>query len=64
MPAGFNDLVGYKPTPGLISNNLTFPAVRSVDTNTIFALNVGDAGYVAELIKGFDETDAYSTGSR
>ena len=60
VPAGFNDLVGYKPTPGLISNNLTFPAVRSVDTNTIFALNVGDAGYVAELIKGFDETDPYS----
>ena len=60
VPAGFNDLVGYKPTPGLISNNLTFPAVRSVDTNTIFALNVGDAGYVAEIIKGFDETDPYS----
>ena len=60
VPAGFNDIVGYKPTPGLISNNLTFPAVRSVDTNTIFALNAADAGYVAELIKGYDEADPYS----
>jgi allophanate hydrolase len=60
VPAGFNNLVGYKPTPGLISNNLTFPAVRSVDTNTIFTLNVTDAGYVADLIKGYDESDPYS----
>jgi Asp-tRNA(Asn)/Glu-tRNA(Gln) amidotransferase A subunit family amidase len=60
VPAGFNDIVGYKPTPGLISNNLTFPAVRSVDTNTIFALNAADAGYVAELIKGYDDNDPYS----
>src|SRR5919106_2274638 len=60
VPAGFNDIVGYKPTPGLISNNLTFPAVRSVDTNTIFALNAADAGHVAELIKGYDDNDPYS----
>jgi Asp-tRNA(Asn)/Glu-tRNA(Gln) amidotransferase A subunit family amidase len=60
VPAGFNDIVGYKPTPGLISNNLTFPAVRSVDTNTIFALNAADAGYVGELIKGYDDNDPYS----
>ena len=60
VPAGFNNLVGYKPTPGLISNNLTFPAVRSVDTNTIFSLNATDAGHVSEIIKKFDDTDPYS----
>jgi allophanate hydrolase len=60
VPAGFNDIVGYKPTPGLISNNLTFPAVRSVDTNTIFTLNAADAKYVAELITMYDEGDPYS----
>lgn len=60
VPAAFNNLVGYKPTPGLISNNLTFPAVRSVDTNTIFTLNVTDAGHVADLIIGYDSTDPYS----
>lgn len=60
VPAGFNNLVGYKPTPGLLSNHLTFPAVRSVDTNTIFALNVEDAGYVAEVVKKYDDTDPYS----
>jgi Asp-tRNA(Asn)/Glu-tRNA(Gln) amidotransferase A subunit family amidase len=60
VPAGFNDIVGYKPTPGLLSNNLTFPAVRSVDSNTIFSLNAADAGYVAELIKGYDDNDPYS----
>ncbi len=60
VPAGFNDIVGYKPTPGLISNNLTFPAVRSVDTNTIFTLNAADAKYVAEIITMYDEGDPYS----
>jgi allophanate hydrolase len=60
VPAGFNDIVGYKPTPGLISNNLTFPAVRSVDTNTIFTLNAADAKHVAELIIMYDESDPYS----
>lgn len=60
VPAGFNNLVGYKPTPGLFSNHLTFPAVRSVDSNTIFSLNSEDARYVAEIIKEFDERDPYS----
>jgi allophanate hydrolase len=60
VPAAFNDLVGYKPTPGLLSNHLTFPAVRSVDTNTIFSLNVSDARYIAEQIKQYDDTDPYS----
>jgi allophanate hydrolase len=60
VPAGFNDIVGYKPTPGLISSNLTFPAVRSVDTNTIFTLNAADSKYVAELITMYDESDPYS----
>src|SRR5919112_2855422 len=60
VPAGVNDLVGDKPTPGLLSNHLTFPAVRSVDTNTIFSLNVSDARYVAEQIKQYDDTDPYS----
>ncbi|MGH9951526.1 MAG: amidase family protein [Nitrososphaeraceae archaeon] len=60
VPAAFNNLIGYKPTPGLLSNNLTFPAVRSDDTNTIFSLNAADAGYVAELIKGYDDSDPYS----
>ncbi len=60
VPAGFNHLVGYKPTPGLLSNDLTFPAVRSVDTNTIFSLNVDDARYVAEQIKKYDDSDPYS----
>ena len=60
VPAGFNDIVGYKPTPGLLSNHLTFPAVRSVDTNTIFSLNVSDARYVAELLKQYDDRDPYS----
>jgi len=60
VPAGFNDIVGYKPTPGLISSNLTFPAVRSVDTNTIFTLNAADSKYVADIITMYDESDPYS----
>jgi Asp-tRNA(Asn)/Glu-tRNA(Gln) amidotransferase A subunit family amidase len=60
VPAGFNHLVGYKPTPGLLSNDLTFPAVRSVDTNTILTLNAEDSRYVAKIIKKYDPTDPYA----
>ena len=60
VPAGFNHLVGLKPTPGRVSTAGVLPACRSIDCVSIFALTVDDAAAVLSLIEGTDEADAYS----
>jgi allophanate hydrolase len=60
VPAAFNNLVGLKPTRGLLSNRGVVPACRSLDCISIFALTVPDAVTVLEVAQGFDEQDAYS----
>ena len=42
VPASFNNLVGLKPTLGLLSGTGMVPACRSLDTVSIFALTAGD----------------------
>jgi len=46
VPAGFNNIVGLKPTTGLLSNEGTVPACRSLDCVSIFALSCADADAV------------------
>ncbi|HEJ6926569.1 TPA: allophanate hydrolase [Serratia marcescens] len=60
VPAGFNNIVGLKPTKGRLSNHGVVPACRLNDTVSVFALTVADAAQVAELASGFDEADPYS----
>ncbi|HEJ7170645.1 allophanate hydrolase [Serratia marcescens] len=60
VPAGFNNIVGLKPTKGRLSNRGVVPACRLNDTVSVFALTVADAAQVAELASGFDEADPYS----
>ncbi|ULS46876.1 allophanate hydrolase [Pectobacterium carotovorum] len=60
VPAGFNNIVGLKPTKGWLSASGVVPACRLNDTISVFALTVEDAFTVAELAGGYDETDAYS----
>lgn len=60
VPAGFNNIVGLKPTKGWISTAGVFPACRSLDTVSIFALTVSDAAAVAEIAAGYDERDSFS----
>jgi allophanate hydrolase len=43
VPAGFNNIVGWKPTPGLLSTEGVVPACRSLDCVSIFALACADA---------------------
>ncbi len=43
VPAGFNNIVGLKPTPGLLSNKGTVPACASLDCVSVFALSCADA---------------------
>jgi allophanate hydrolase len=60
VPAAFNNLVGFKPTRGLISTNRLVPACRSLDCVSIFAETCGDAGKVFAVARGFDPLDPYS----
>jgi allophanate hydrolase len=60
IPAGFNNIVGLKPTRGLISTRGVIPACRHIDCVSIFALTVADAIDVFAAAVGFDEDDPHS----
>jgi len=60
VPAGFNQIVGLKPTPGRTSTAGVVPACRSLDCVSIFAQTVDDAAGVLAVIEGDDPADAYS----
>ncbi|MEZ0277382.1 MAG: allophanate hydrolase [Roseimicrobium sp.] len=60
VPASFNNLVGWKPTRGLLSTSGLVPACRTLDCISVFALTVGDASTVAEVVAKFDSSDAYA----
>ena len=60
VPAGLNNIVGLKPSRGLISARGVVPAAQSVDCISIFARTVGRAAQVLEAAMGHDPLDAYS----
>ncbi|MGY6548219.1 MAG: allophanate hydrolase [Roseinatronobacter sp.] len=60
VPAAFNNLVGIKPTPGLVPNTGIVPACRSVDVVTVFAATVTEGAEVRRVIEGFDAGDPFS----
>jgi allophanate hydrolase len=60
VPAGFNNIVGLKPTKGRFSTSGVVPACRSLDCVSIFTLTVDDAETVAAVMEGFDPIDGYS----
>ena len=60
VPAAFNNLVGVKPSLGLLSTTGVVPACRTLDCVSIFANNVIDAEAVLAVAQGFDVADEYS----
>lgn len=60
VPAGLNNIVGLKPTKGLISASGVVPAARSVDCVSIFAREVGLAVRVLQAAMGDDPLDPYA----
>ena len=60
VPAAFNNLVGIKPTPGLVPNTGVVPACRSVDVVTVFAGTVADAVFIRQIMDGPDAGDPFS----
>jgi allophanate hydrolase len=60
VPAAFNNIVGLKPSCGMLSTRGVVPACRSIDCVSIFALTAPDAARVLKVAQGFDPLDAYS----
>lgn len=60
VPAGYNALVGLKPSRGLVSTAGVAPACRSLDCVSVFATDVADAWQVLQVLAAEDARDAYS----
>jgi len=60
VPAAFQNLIGWKPTRGLLSNRGMVPACRSLDCVSVFTHTAADAATVADVIGIFDPADAFS----
>ena len=55
IPAGFNNLVGTKPTPGRFSIKGVVPACKTLDCVSIMSLTVSDAAIVSRVLSAFTE---------
>lgn len=51
VPAGLNNIVGFKPTPGSVPMQGVLPACRTLDVVSIFALSTDDASLVLALMQ-------------
>ncbi len=60
IPAGLNNIVGLKPTFGVLSASGMVPACRTLDCVSVFALTVDDAYRVFAIAAAYDAGDAYS----
>ena len=60
VPAGLNNIVGFKPSKGLISTRGVLPAAQSIDCISIFARTVGLAARVLQAALKYDCEDPYS----
>src|SRR5438093_2981188 len=58
VPAAFNNLVGLKPTRGLLTTDGVVPACRSLDCVSIFAKTASEARAVWEVARALDPAGA------
>jgi allophanate hydrolase len=62
VPAAFNNIVGLKPTPGLVSNSCVSGGgcLKTAETVSVFALDVAEAMDVLRLMAGYDASYPFS----
>jgi len=63
VPAACNNIIGLKPTRGLLSTRGVVPACRSLDCVSIFARTLDMAKRVFDVVRGFDAQDPYARES-
>ncbi|KAI9157946.1 Allophanate hydrolase [Paramyrothecium foliicola] len=64
VPAGFNGIVGHKPTIGTISARGMAPACQTLDTVTVMAPTVFESRKVWSLIAHYDAEDPFAKHPR
>ena len=64
VPAALNNLIGYKPSCGLLSTRGVVPACRTLDCVTIFGLTLADTASIASVVNEFDVLDPYARTDR
>lgn len=60
IPAAFNNIVGLKPTHGVLSTRGVVPACRSLDCVSLFALTAGDLNSLFAIGAQFDTADDFA----
>ncbi|HSB95613.1 MAG TPA: allophanate hydrolase [Spongiibacteraceae bacterium] len=60
VPASFNNIVGWKPSRGLLSTRGMLPACKSIDCMSVFALTASDLNTLIPCAARYDATDAYA----
>ena len=60
VPAAYNELLGLKPSKGLLSTRGVVPACRSLDCVSIFGLDAADVDVVLAVAADFDPVDPYA----
>ena len=60
VPAAFGNIVGLKPSCGLVSTAGVVPACRTLDCVSVLALTVDDAMAMLRAIAGSDPADPFS----
>ena len=60
VPAGLNNIVGLKPSRGLVSTHGILPACAHIDCPSIFARTVADAVEVMLAAAAYDPQDPFS----
>ncbi len=60
VPAALNGIVGLKPSLGALSSRGLVPACRTLDTISIFALDVADAFAAFRVASAYDEADPFA----
>jgi allophanate hydrolase len=61
VPAAFQELIGWKPTRGLLSSRGMLPACRSLDCISVFATCAADAHAISKVVGIYDAADAFSS---
>jgi allophanate hydrolase len=60
VPAAFNNIVGLKPTRGILSTEGLVRACRSLDCISVFCLTAEEAETVFSVAASYDRADCYS----
>src|ERR1700738_2305576 len=63
VPAAFNNLIGLKPTRGILSTRGVVPACQSLDCVSVFCLTCADAKFLFSISAGYDSDDPFARPS-